>query len=235
MEIIKNKQKFFTTIFLAILLLGAFLRFYKLGATSFTADEFLGVNTAYGYLKTGEWRRWDFNLGKVADDKPYAHSLFDLSSADDAESGAYTRAWMFNWQIAQFLKIFPVGSESSFRLVSVLWGIVSIFAIYFVAKQFSGKKEIGLMAAFLFAISVSAIVFDRKVRMYSMFLPSYLLLSYFLYQFIENGENLKYGFIKKMRSLTGLNFYYFIPLAVFGLLSFHLQLLTANIFIVLLI
>ncbi|EKE20579.1 MAG: hypothetical protein ACD_7C00522G0001, partial [uncultured bacterium] len=48
-------------ILVAILVLAGFLRFYNLDEKSFSADEFLGVNTAYGYLKTGEWRRWDFN------------------------------------------------------------------------------------------------------------------------------------------------------------------------------
>lgn len=233
MEFLKDKNKVFTVLFVVIILLGASLRLYKLGELSFTADEFLGVNTSYGYLKTGEWKRWDFNLNKISDDKPYAHSFFDLSSADDAEGGAYTRAWIFNWQVAQFLKIFPLGNESSFRLASALWGILTIFIIYFVAKKFTKKKEIALLSAFLFAINISAIIFDRKVRMYAMFFPVYLLFSYCLFQLIENRENYKIKLLEKLQKLTGLNFLYALPAAILGLLSFHLHLLSANIFFVL--
>lgn len=228
-----NKKSFVTLVFVLVVFLGASLRLYKLGETSFTADEFLGVNTSYGYLKTGEWRRWDFNLNKVSEDKPYAHSFFDLSSGDDAETGAYTRAWIYNWQVAQFLKVFPLGAESSFRLVSALWGILTIFIIYFVTKKFTKKQEIAILSAFLFAINISAIIFDRKVRMYAMFFPMYLLFSYFLFQLIENKNDYKIKFIEKLQKLTGFNGLYLLPVVIFGLLSFHLHLLSANIFFVL--
>jgi hypothetical protein len=224
-------KKNFLAIFIIVVAIGAFARFYNLSATSFSADEFLGVNTAYGYLKTGEWRRWDFNLNKLSEDRTYAYSIFDLGKKSDATNGSYIRAWMYNWQVAQALKFMPASNESSFRFVSTLWGIVSIFLIYFIGKFFTKNKIIGLIAAFLFAISVSGIIFDRMVRMYAMVFPAYLIFSYLFYQFLESEKNYNLKFIKKIKSTIGLNFIYFIPLAIVGLISMHLHLLSGNIFL----
>jgi hypothetical protein len=41
---------------LVIIILGAFLRFYKLGNNSFVADEFLDINSSYAYFKTNVWQ-----------------------------------------------------------------------------------------------------------------------------------------------------------------------------------
>lgn len=224
-----TKKSAFLAAFIGIMLLGSFLRLYKLGEVSFTADEFLGVNATYGYLKTGEWKRWDFNSGSVADDKPYAHTVFDLSSSDAAEDGQYTRAWMYNWQVAQTLKFLSYKTESSFRVISALWGILGIVAIYYVAKYFTGEVFVGLISAFLYAVNMSAIIFDRKLRMYAMFFVVYLIFSYLLYKFLESKKFSKNIFIQKMMSLTGLNWAYFLPVVILGLVSFHLHLLAANI------
>ncbi|PJA88862.1 MAG: hypothetical protein CO139_00825 [Candidatus Moranbacteria bacterium CG_4_9_14_3_um_filter_36_9] len=227
MEFIKKN---FLVIFILILLLGTALRVYNLSGTSFSADEFLGVNTAYGYAKTGEWRRWDFNLNKLSEDRSYAYTIFDFGNKKDAEEGNYIRAWMYNGQIAKVLNFLPASKESSFRLVSVLWGIVSLFLLYFIAKFFTKNRIIGLLSAFLFAISISGIIFDRNIRMYAMLFPFYLMFSYLFYQFLEGEKNFGYSIIDKLKKITGLNFVYLIPLAVIGLVSLHLHLLSVNIF-----
>lgn len=224
-------KKNFLAIFIIILAIGAFARFYNLSATSFSADEFLGVNTTYGYLKTGEWRRWDFNLNKLSEDRTYAYSIFDLGKRSDATNGNYIRAWMYNWQVAEALKFMPSSNESSFRFVSTLWGILSIFLIYFIGKFFTKNRIIGLIGAFLFAVSISGIIFDRMVRMYAMVFPVYLVFSYLFFQLLESEKDYDLKIIKKIKSAIGLNIIYIIPLAIVGLISMHLHLLSANIFL----
>ncbi|KKQ80049.1 MAG: hypothetical protein UT03_C0034G0005, partial [Candidatus Moranbacteria bacterium GW2011_GWD2_38_7] len=59
------KNKKVLLILFAIILLGAVLRFYKLGELSFVADEFLDINSSYAYSQTGAWQSWDFNHGEV--------------------------------------------------------------------------------------------------------------------------------------------------------------------------
>ncbi|NTW30067.1 MAG: hypothetical protein HGA33_02230, partial [Candidatus Moranbacteria bacterium] len=53
-------------VLLGILVLAAAVRFVGIGALSFTADEFLDINSSYGYFRTGEWKAWDFNNGQTA-------------------------------------------------------------------------------------------------------------------------------------------------------------------------
>lgn len=228
-------KKNLVAIFSVILLLGTFLRVYNLSTLSFTADEFLGVNTAYGYLKTGEWKRWDFNLDRIAEDKAYAHTLFDFSSEESAASGSYTRAWMYNWQVAKAISILSPKVESSFRIVSVFWGILSIAALYFVGKKMTGQKIIGLIAAFLFAINISGIIFDRTVRMYSMFFPVYLMMSYFIFKMLEGKESGGRKIISQIKKRFGINLLYVLPTILVAALAFHLHLLASNIILVVLI
>jgi uncharacterized membrane protein len=201
-------------ILLAIVILGAGLRLYHLGANPFVADEFLDLNSAYGYAQTHVWQAWDFNLNKP--------NIEDVFAPRDE------RAWPYKWQVAQVFKIFPL-SEASARMVSVLWGILSILIVYWTARYFSKRKVIGLLSAFLFAVSVTAIAFDRKLRMYAMFYPLYLLLSLFLYQFFEEDYAGKIRIVKYFYQKFKVNILYLLPLLLAAFASWSIQLLTVNI------
>ena len=213
------KKKNVITILFGIVLLGSFLRLYGLGSTSFVADEFLDLNSSYAYAKTGQWQSWDFNFGKVNENNVF--------SARDS------RAWVYKWPVAQVFKYAGV-SEAKARIVSALWGIATIALIYFYAVYFTGKKEIGLMAAFLFAVSISGIIFDRRLRMYAMFIPVFLAFSWATFRFLEEeylGKIKAFGFFWKK---WGVNFLWFFPAVIFGVLSFLVHDLTGNIVFILL-
>jgi hypothetical protein len=202
------------TILLAVILLGTFLRFYHLGSTSFVADEFLDINSSMAYAKTGHWQNWDFNFGKVNTD--------NIFGARDS------RAWIYKWQVAEFLKL-TSPNESNARFVSVIWGLISIILIYFVAKYFTGKKEIGLISAFLFSISIMGIEYDRKLRMYSMFFPVYLAFSWLFYRFLEENYKGKIKLCKIIYEKIGVNVVYLVPMLIFGIISILTHQLAANI------
>jgi len=205
------------TILLIIILLGAVLRFYNLGATSFVADEFLDINSGMAYAKTGIWQNWDFNFGKV--------------NTENAFEARDSRAWIYKWQVAQVLKIFGT-SEASARTISVLWGLISIVLIYFVAAYFTKKKEIGLIAAALFAISITGIIFDRRLRMYSMFFPIFMAFSWMLFKFLEEEYKGKIEVIKYFYKKLGINLLYLVPMLALGLVSVLTHQLTGNIIII---
>lgn len=200
-----------------VILLGAFLRFYKLGNNSFVADEFLDINSSYAYFKTGIWQNWDFNFGRVNGDNI-------LEARDE-------RAWVYKWPVAELFRIFPP-TEGVARSVSVLWGILTIFLVYLVATYFTKKKTIGLLSAFLFAISVSGIEMDRRLRMYAMFLPVYLLFSWLLFRFLEDKYKGKIGFLKAVSDKWGLNLLFLLPAVLMGILSLKTHQLTGNIIFV---
>lgn len=208
-----KKLKVFVLLAL-IVLLGTGLRAYDLGANPLVADEFLDMNAAYGYSQTGVWQAWDFNRDTVETLDPYP-------PRDE-------RAWMYKWQVAEVFRYFAP-TEAAARSVSVGWGAVTILLLYFVTRSFTGSKKIALLAAFLFAVSVTGIEFDRKLRMYAMFTPVYFALSWSLFQFLESRYR---GSVRWLRSLSARLFLhplFLFPLLTLGALSFHLQLLTINV------
>lgn len=208
----KNNKKVIIILALVILL-GAFLRFYKLGDVSFVADEFLDINATYGYAKTGEWQAWDFNLGQPAE---------RVNVASDE------RAWLYRWQVAQVFKFFPP-TEAVARSVSAVWGVLSILIIFFVARDFTKKNEIGILGAFLFAVSVSGIILDRRLRMYAMFFPVFLMFSWALYKFLEKKYSGKMPLCGWVSDKWGINLMYAFPALIFGGLSFQLHQLAGTI------
>lgn len=190
------------------------MRFYKLGETSFGADEFLDINSSYAYHKTGVWQNWDFNFGRV--------------NTENVFQARDERAWIYKWQVAEILKHFPP-TESNVRAISALWGIITIILMYLAGAYFSRRKEIGLLSAFLFAISISGIIFDRRLRMYSMFFAVFLAFAWFTYRFLEEEYKGKNKFIKNIQNKTGFNLIYLVPAAAMGIASYLAHQLTVNI------
>jgi hypothetical protein len=204
-----SENKIWIMLFFAILILGAFLRLYKLGNQSFIADEYLGINASYGYHKTGQWKFWDFNREKITD-------------------SIYKRSRTYYWQVAQVFDLLEP-SERNARLVSVAWGVVGIISIFIVAYLVTKNLIIALISAFLAAVSVSSLMYDRKLRMYSMFVPVYLWFSYALFYLIESKVKKGAGKVKIFSDKMGINFNFLIPVVLLGALSFDAHLLSVNI------
>ena len=192
-----------------ILVLGVGMRAYDLGNNSFVADEFLDMNSAYGYFKTGEWKAWDFNHGTP--------SQVNENDARDE------RANIYKWQVAQLFHILPP-TEATARTVSVLWGFVSMLVVFWSALVLTKRKEIALLAAFLFAVSVAGIIFDRRLRMYAMFTPVYLALATVMYQSLEETARMRW--CRFVQEKTGLHPRYAllsVVLLIIGLLTHQLS------------
>ncbi len=212
-----NKKNLWLAL-LAVVILGAFLRFYKLGEVSFVADEFLDINASYGYFQTGTWHAWDFNLGKLSE---------RVNDASDE------RAWIYRVQVASLFHFFAP-TEAAARAVSAGWGVLSILLMYGVATDMTKKRMIGLLSAGLFAVSVSALVMDRHLRMYAMFFPVFLGLSWTLFRFLEDRYAGKVVIIQKIKARTGLQIMYVLPVIFLSWLSFQLHQLTVNIALIVL-
>ena len=208
-------QRYQVWILLAlIVLLGTGIRLYNLGENSFVADEFLDINSAYGYSQTGTWKAWDFNFGTPA----------TLNTNDARDE----RANVYKWQVAQVFKILPP-TEANARLVSVLWGLISMVLLFFVALYFTKSTAAALLAAFLFALSVSALIFDRRLRMYAMFLPVYLAFSTSLYALLEQEYKGKIIAVKRIWKRYGVNVLFILPTILLGVLSFLTHQITLSI------
>ncbi len=206
-----QKKTVIRSVLIIVVVIGAFLRFWHLGAVPFRADEFLDINATVGYVHTGMWQAWDHNMGDVST---------RVNSASDH------RAWLYRWQVAFLFKYFPP-TEAVARSVSALWGVLTIILIYFVAASLTQRRAIGLISAALYAVSVSAIEVDRTLRMYAMFAPVFLAFSWATFLTLERTP--KVAFLKKIWRIFGVHIGYGIVALVLGMLSLHLHALTANI------
>jgi hypothetical protein len=203
-----------TALFFGVLLLGALLRFYHLGETSFVADEFLDINASYGYFKTGEWQAWDFNFGRP-----------DMESANADRD---ERAFAYKAQVAALFHVLPP-TEGVARSVSAAWGLVSLALVFWMTASLTKRKEMGLLAAFLYAISVSALLIDRRLRMYAMFVPVFMAFSWTVFLFLEREYRGKLSLFRWAWRRFGFNLSYFAPALALGILGLHLHLLTVMI------
>jgi hypothetical protein len=210
-----NFFKDWKKVLIVIVLLGSFLRFFNLGETSFVADEFLDINASYGYFKTGEWQAWDFDF-----ERP--------DTVENSNIARDERAFAYKWQVAQLFHFLPP-TEAVARSISALWGLVTLLLVFQMTSYFTKRKEIGLIAAFLYAISISALVMDRRLRMYAMFVPVFLSFSWMTFLFLEKKYVGKMPGCKFVADRFGFNLMYAVPATALGVLSLHLHLLTFNI------
>ncbi len=87
------------------------------------------------------------------------------------------------------LNFWSVGGDGEFysRLLSVIFGIFVIPATYLLGRQFFDQKA-SLIGAFLIAISPLHILYDREVRMYSLFTLLTIISLYFFIRALREGR-----------------------------------------------
>lgn len=203
-----------------VVVLAAGVRIYHLGELSFVADEFLDVNSSYGYARTGDWQAWNFNTGSP-----------DIGNVNVPRD---ERAAIYKWQVAQvFRHVAP--TETTARSVSVLWGLITTMLIYFSATYFSRRRTVGLIAAFLYAVSVSGLEIDRRVRMYAMFVPVFLALWWMVFRLFEEPYVGRIGIFRSVWKRFGFNPAYLVPASLLFALALSLHLLAVNIFAIVLV
>lgn len=197
-----------------IVLFGASLRFYHLGENSFVADEFLDINSSYGYAQTETWKAWDFNFGRPAE-----------MNQNDARD---ERAFVYKWQVAKLFD-FVAPTETAARMVSAFWGVLSLLVVFWSATIFTRKKEVALVATFLCAVSIAALIFSRRLRMYAMFFPLYLSAATSWYAFYELEYRGKWPLLRTLSTRYGVNGLSLVPALLLSLLAFLTHQLTPHI------
>jgi len=129
---------------LVILLLGAFLRFFKLAEypVHLGHDE---VSQLYDAISISE-------TGKDIYGEPYP---FIFKSVNDFKPPFYTYATAFAYKIFGW-------QEVTIRITGALFGTLVILGVYLFANEFLRSKGTALIAAFLAAISPFEIFYSRK-------------------------------------------------------------------------
>jgi 4-amino-4-deoxy-L-arabinose transferase-like glycosyltransferase len=159
----KNKKY----LLIAILIIAAFLRLWKLGniPPSLTPDEAsLGYN-AYSILKTGR-----DEYGKIL---PVIFKSFG-----DYKPGLYV------YLAVHSILVFGL-NEFAVRLPSALAGIISVWLIYLIVKKFFQKENLALISAFIAAVTPWLIYFSRGAWEVNVSLTLTLAGIYFFLKFLE--------------------------------------------------
>ena len=132
------KSTFF--IIFALTAIGFYFRFNNLGDRSFWFDEAVTSYAAIGLLEHGT---------------PVLPS-----------GVVYNRALLNTYLIALSFKTFGI-SEFSARIVSVIFGTLTIPLVYLLGKELG--RHTGLIAALIIAFSAFEILWAREARMYAQF------------------------------------------------------------------
>nr|WP_322623341.1 glycosyltransferase family 39 protein [uncultured Flavobacterium sp.] len=84
--------------------------------------------------------------------------------------------------------LFLIFGDSSFlaRLVSVIFGMGGLIAVYFLAKELFNKKNIGLIAISLLGLNFFHLYYSQEARMYAMLFFTTTMSFLFLVKFIKN-------------------------------------------------
>ncbi|MFQ5706575.1 MAG: glycosyltransferase family 39 protein [bacterium] len=161
----KLSTKVTTTVLVLLLLSAVYLRFYHLGNPSFWVDEMNHV---------------------------YAGMSLSKDEAPRFPSGvANERALIYSKMVGWSFSLFGV-SESSARLPSAVFGILSILLIYWVGQDLFDRR-VGLLAAFFLTFAHPAIGWSRTCRMYTLFQFLFLLGVYSFYKGFEAERRHKLG------------------------------------------
>jgi mannosyltransferase len=143
-----------------VVMVGAVLRFYHLGAESYWFDEIITVSVDQGKaepLRAGLWTSW------------YVAPTY--------------RVLIHFW-----IKAFGT-TEAATRSLSALCGIASIVLMYVVGRRMFGKR-VGLLSALLMAISGFQLYYSQEARFYTLFQLTTLLSFIFLIEFLKSTSRL---------------------------------------------
>ncbi len=195
-------------IFVAILLIAIFFRFWQLGANPagfFTDEASSGLN-AYSILKTG------------ADTYHRPFPVFFEAVGDYRDP-------VMIYSTVPFVYLFGL-NEYSVRLVSTAYGIAAVFMIYLLGREIGGKS-VGLWSAFLLAISPWHVLFSRVGFQLISAIFWLIFALYFFHKSLKNYRWLSLsllGFILSFFSYSSIKLY-LVLLAIFLLISYPKKIL----------
>ncbi len=162
-----------------IVVLGTFLGFYRLSDKSYWDDELLSIFHARSLTNI-----------------PALLSL-QVGNAHPPLYFLLLRLWMI-----------PGGqSEGWTRLLSVLLGLPAIGLVYLIGKRLAGQKA-GLWAALLYTVMPLMLIYNRELRMYSLFVTLSCLSLYLLLRALDRGRILDWIFYSLATFLTLITHYH---------------------------
>jgi hypothetical protein len=163
-------------------IIGFLLRFNNLQNYSFWNDEIISIKASEGILNQGFPVMLDGTI--------------------------YFKSPLYTYSLALSMHSLGV-TEFSTRIISVIFGTLTIILIYFISYKISGNnKLVGLSTALIYSLSLWSIAWAREARFYQMYQFFSLLTIYlFWLGFIDNDSKvissklISWGNFKKYRFL----------------------------------
>lgn len=146
-----------------IVLIGSFLRIFRIGSESLWLDEGYSVH----FVTTMNMAELIFELPWIDNSPPLYYVLLDIWTV------------LFGY------------SELSIRLLSALFGIFTIIITYMIGFRLYSEK-IGLLSAGILSISPFHIWYAQEARMYTLFALLASLSFLFFVKSLNNGNSSKY-------------------------------------------
>lgn len=102
--------------------------------------------------------------------------------ANGYQTGPIYQQFLY-WLTAGSMKVFGV-NELAVRLPAVVFGSLTVLAVYLLGKEIFNKR-VGLLAAFLIAFLKIEILWSRQARPYQMLQFFFILGAYFIYRYVS--------------------------------------------------
>ena len=161
----KNKRKCkyqYLLLFIAVLAMAIFLRFYNLGGQPYWMDE--------GYT-----------INAVLSISAHGNTILDSGQNYFCPMYCYPTAWIAG----------VLGQNAiAYRLFSAIMGILLILAVYLIMKKLF-SRHVALLASFFAAFSYWQIAWSRQARWYTLLALLFWLAIYFFYEFLQADSRKK--------------------------------------------
>ena len=197
----KMDMKWFV-VSLVLIVIAIVRYFYKLDAwPCFHDDEYQTFATAYGYLKTGTFYKWNFQYDAISDQM-------------------YRRAWPYTIVLANWIRIFGL-SEISCRALSALLGVLTIISCIYITKKLFGDIIITCVTAIIILANSTITSLFRFTRMYSLSILLCLWFVYFAYAAMTKKNHIDDNTAKKFLIIIKRNFDFHIGYVLLALLFLY--------------
>lgn len=158
----KNSTIKYLIFILILIILGGFLRFYNIEKASYWMDEGYTINAVLSIQEKGE-------------------PILDSGNKYNCPTYCYPTSWIAN----------QLGNNAlSFRLLSILAGLIFILAIGFITKKFFGTIT-SIATSIIMTFSYWQIAWSRQARWYTLFALFFWLALFFFYKLINSKDKNK--------------------------------------------
>ena len=150
-----------------------------------------------GFILRGLWLL-NINTAPISDFRVMYETAQDLLSGDTGAFwgsgylGRFPHLTIMSLYMAFMIKIFPVNNLIAMKICNLLFGVLTIYLIYLLAKEIFNSKKLGLYAASLASFFPPLVTFVGILCTENIAIPFYLLSVYLFILVVKNKKSKYY-------------------------------------------